>query len=887
MAAQLNVPAGSYLPGTLLKVNARSLLVEKFLAEGGFAHVYLVRISDLSMSNNSAAVLKRMICPDEKTMKEYLQEVEIMKLVNGHKNIVQYYDFSVSNLSGGGFEIFILMEYCERGHLVDYLNTKLSTRLTEMEVLSIFCDICEAVAHMHYGSGHGIILHRDIKVENVLLMSNGTFKLCDFGSATRKIIPPRTVFSAPEIKELEEEINKYTTIQYRAPELLDLYQKLGITDKVDVWALGIFLYKLCYFTTPFEESGTLAAINGRFTFPDFPPYSPALKNLISATLNPNPQNRPNVYDIAVIACSMRGVLCTIKPPPIEFTQMFSYEREQQSLPVPKPLRLQHSQESFFEKKVDQSYLQPMRRGRPTPKQNQTSPLNMDFVGGMMDPPVIQRVHSLSQNRAIIADFDPLQRNSPPQSTSPSLMSLQSSNWSSVPMQPYMNQITTQSFPMLNVNNNQPISTQFPIPQNGASSSSWETFGTTTQTHSNEKTYYSLSNSKTGPILHDAATSGGFFMANNMNSNTSQMPGFSYGQTSFTNNGIMKNMNQLQQLQQFSNRSGNYLQQQQNSNQMQGSSNMDTKSAGFGDGRNNGRDSFGRGDAFVQTLASAEVKYVGEGELCGGFIANAAMCSPGLICVHTNLNPDFPGRCRKPAKTTTSKSPSPTPNISGEGGPCGGFILNPPVCAPGLVCVHSSLIADIPGKCTKPTKSTTTTVASPTRTQQVNGEGGSCGGFVIPPAPICSPGLTCVYRTDIADLPGVCTKVTTTKSSPTPTKTQQVNGEGGSCGGFVIPPAPICSPGLVCVYRTDVADLPGVCKKPTKTTTTIAPTKTPEVNGVGGRCCGFVVPPAPECSPGLECRCPPDDSFGVCYDPKATTTKSVTRRTIIKLPPTPM
>jgi serine/threonine protein kinase len=58
-----------------------------------------------------------------------------------------------------------------------------------------------------------------------------------------------------EIHALNEEIGRVTTLQYRAPELCDLYQKLGIDEKVDIWALGVVLYKLCYFTTPFEESG--------------------------------------------------------------------------------------------------------------------------------------------------------------------------------------------------------------------------------------------------------------------------------------------------------------------------------------------------------------------------------------------------------------------------------------------------------------------------------------------------------------------------------------------------------------------------------------------------------------------------------------------------------
>lgn len=48
----------------------------------------------------------------------------------------------------------------------------------------------------------------------------------------------------------------------------------------DVWALGVLLYKLCYYTTPFEEHGPLAIVNAKYTFPAYPVYSPMVQHLI-------------------------------------------------------------------------------------------------------------------------------------------------------------------------------------------------------------------------------------------------------------------------------------------------------------------------------------------------------------------------------------------------------------------------------------------------------------------------------------------------------------------------------------------------------------------------------------------------------------------------------
>ena len=51
--------------------------------------------------------------------------------------------------------------------------------------------------------------------------------------------------------------------------------------RADVWALGVLLYKLCYYTTPFEEHGTLAIVNAKYSFPPYPVYSPRIQHLIS------------------------------------------------------------------------------------------------------------------------------------------------------------------------------------------------------------------------------------------------------------------------------------------------------------------------------------------------------------------------------------------------------------------------------------------------------------------------------------------------------------------------------------------------------------------------------------------------------------------------------
>lgn len=274
-------PPGTFMPGTKVQVGSHRVIVEKYLSEGGFAHVYVVRLPK-PVDGVETAVLKRVAVPDKAALANMRTEVETMKKLKGHRHIVTYIDSHASQLRGGGYEVFLLMEFCAGGGLIDFMNTRLQNRLTEPEILKIFTDVAEGVACMHYLKPP--LLHRDLKVENVLISLHGSsysYKLCDFGSSA----PPRpAATSAAEGRLIEDDVQRHTTLQYRSPEMIDVYRKHPIDEKSDIWALGVLLYKLCYYTTPFEEVGQMAILNAQFKYPAYPPFSSKLKMLIGISL---------------------------------------------------------------------------------------------------------------------------------------------------------------------------------------------------------------------------------------------------------------------------------------------------------------------------------------------------------------------------------------------------------------------------------------------------------------------------------------------------------------------------------------------------------------------------------------------------------------------------
>ncbi|GAA5881408.1 hypothetical protein JCM16303_000167 [Sporobolomyces ruberrimus] len=310
----VSIPPGTLSPGTIVNVGECQVVVDRFLSEGGFAHVYLatsaVPLPVGSPRATTKHVLKRMAVPDKRGVHEVGKEVEVMRQLKNHPKIVNMIEASVADLPGGvdgskGYEIYILMEWCAGGGIIDMMNTRLQNRMTEGEVLKIFADTVEAVAHMHYQSPP--LIHRDLKVENILLSPPQTFKLCDFGSTTKPLPREKVPTAVEGIQKIELEINKTTTLQYRAPELVDVWGRKGFDEKIDIWALGVLLYKLCYYTTPFEENGPLAILNAQYKFLPYPAYSPQIRSLISSMLQERAENRPNIYQVHEMTCRLRGV----------------------------------------------------------------------------------------------------------------------------------------------------------------------------------------------------------------------------------------------------------------------------------------------------------------------------------------------------------------------------------------------------------------------------------------------------------------------------------------------------------------------------------------------------------------------------------------------------
>jgi serine/threonine protein kinase len=95
----------------------------------------------------------------------------------------------------------------------------------------LFSEICLGVQYLH----HEGIAHNDLKPENVMIDTNGTAKIIDFGYA--------------KTEQMAGDDEKSGTLMYAAPELFDSGQYH--TQKADIWSLGIVLYAMATASFPF------------------------------------------------------------------------------------------------------------------------------------------------------------------------------------------------------------------------------------------------------------------------------------------------------------------------------------------------------------------------------------------------------------------------------------------------------------------------------------------------------------------------------------------------------------------------------------------------------------------------------------------------------------
>ena len=176
---------------------------------------------------------------NSENMKKIVYETNLMKKLN-HPNITK-----ILELFEEKEYILIIMEYINGGNLFSFL--KKHRTVSEKTAKLLYKQIILGIKYMHEQN----IVHRDIKLENILIDLNNNIKICDFGIGRVLSSPDQPLF------------DQCGTPMYIAPEILLCSKDKGYKGfPVDIWSSGIVLYILLSGTLPFSFKNTSESLMG-------------------------------------------------------------------------------------------------------------------------------------------------------------------------------------------------------------------------------------------------------------------------------------------------------------------------------------------------------------------------------------------------------------------------------------------------------------------------------------------------------------------------------------------------------------------------------------------------------------------------------------------------
>ena len=204
----------------------------RLLGRGGMGAVYLADRADGQFELTAALKLLPLGAATPDARRRFLEERRILARLE-HPGIARLYDGGVTD---DGTPYFV-MEWVEGVPLTEYCRI----RGLDLEArLRLFLDICDTVAYAH----NKLVVHRDIKPNNILVTRSGQVKLLDFGIA--RLLEPGSDGSVSTALS-----GRLMTPKYASPEQL---RGEHVSTASDVYTLGVILHELLTGVSPYELS---------------------------------------------------------------------------------------------------------------------------------------------------------------------------------------------------------------------------------------------------------------------------------------------------------------------------------------------------------------------------------------------------------------------------------------------------------------------------------------------------------------------------------------------------------------------------------------------------------------------------------------------------------
>ncbi|MDE5916526.1 MAG: protein kinase, partial [Oscillospiraceae bacterium] len=205
--------------------------ITELIGEGGMADVYKA-VDVVDGKEVAVKILKKEFAESEEFLRRFRNESKAIAVLS-HPNIVKIYDVGFSEKIQ-----FIVMEYIDGITLKEYMESE--RVLNWKDSVHFVTQILRALQHAHERG----IVHRDIKPQNIMMFTDGTIKVMDFGIAK---------FAREEGRTATDQA--IGTVHYISPE-----QARGdVTDaKSDLYSVGVMLYEMLTGQKPFDTDNPVS-----------------------------------------------------------------------------------------------------------------------------------------------------------------------------------------------------------------------------------------------------------------------------------------------------------------------------------------------------------------------------------------------------------------------------------------------------------------------------------------------------------------------------------------------------------------------------------------------------------------------------------------------------
>ena len=253
-------------------------LITKELGKGSYAVVKLA-VHKVTKNKYAIKIYSKQSLIDPQKRNVVKNEINILKQID-NENVMKLYEVidTPSNL-------YLVLEYINGVNLLEILKKEKDHYIKEQRAKKLFLQVVNGISYCHNKN----IFHRDIKLENILVLKDDTIKIIDFGfgvkcnkDAYQKMLCGTPSYMPPEILNKEKYIPCYS----------------------DIWSLGVLFYTMLYGIFPFrgkDENEIIENINKKnIVFPEYNQIEDKTKELFQKIFVMNPNTRIPLDEIISI-----------------------------------------------------------------------------------------------------------------------------------------------------------------------------------------------------------------------------------------------------------------------------------------------------------------------------------------------------------------------------------------------------------------------------------------------------------------------------------------------------------------------------------------------------------------------------------------------------------